>query len=213
MKTLIVVDVQNDFLPPKGSLAVPHGDEVIDPIIELINDPAQDWHRVVFTKDWHPKKHTSFAITHNQPEFSKYTYKSPRFGDLTTQEGTLWPVHCVQNTWGAQITNKLMKEVSKHHFKIVDKGFLRDREYYSAFHDIWKFHRTDLDDYLRKHHTTEVYIVGLALDFCVKCTAISAAELGYKTTILKDYTRAINTDDESMAKLEKELQENDVALV
>ncbi|CCC66745.1 hypothetical protein NCAS_0A01870 [Naumovozyma castellii] len=212
MKALLIIDVQNDFLPPNGSLAVPKGDEIVNPILSLIHDSQQDWHRVVMTRDWHPKNHISFAKRHGQEPYSSITYKSPRPGDSSTQEGTLWPVHCVQNTRGSQLADPLLKETYKNHYKIVDKGFLSDREYYSAFNDIWDFHKTELNDYLKKHHITQVYVVGLALDFCVKNTAISAAKLGYETIILKDYTRAINSDEESMEKLKKELEEHNIKL-
>ncbi|CCD24694.1 nicotinamidase NDAI_0D03800 [Naumovozyma dairenensis CBS 421] len=212
MKALLIIDVQNDFLPPNGTLAVPHGDEIVHPILELIHDEKQDWHRVVMTRDWHPKNHISFAKRHNQEPYSKITYKSPKPGDKTTQEGVLWPVHCIQNTRGSQLADPLLKETYKNHYKIVDKGFLSDREYYSAFHDIWNFHKTELHEYLQKHHITEVYIVGLALDYCVKETAISAAKLGYKTTILKDYTKPVNSDDESMMKLKEEFNSYNIKL-
>lgn len=211
MKALIIVDVQNDFLPPKGPMAVPGGDEIIEPIIELIHN-GEDWHRVVMTRDWHPKRHTSFARNHGQEPYTEFTYKSPRPGDDSTQVGTLWPVHCLQNTFGSQLADSLLRETYKNHYKIVDKGFLADREYYSAFCDIWNFHKTELHEYLQKHHITEVTIVGLALDICVKETAISAADLGYKTTVLKDYTRAFHDDDSTMAALKKEFAEHNITL-
>lgn len=212
VKALIVVDIQNDFLPG-GSLGVPHGDEIIQPVIKLIEDPEQNWHRVIMTKDWHPYDHISFAKTHKKPDFSTITYKSVIPDDNSTQEGTLWPVHCVQETHGSQLADPIAKEQEKLGCKIINKGYLSDREYYSAFSDIWNYHRTELNSYLDSHHVTDVYVVGLALDYCVKHTAISAAKRGYNAYILKDYTRAINSDAASMQKLEKELAENNVKLV
>lgn len=213
MKTLLVVDVQNDFLPPKGSLAVKGADKIVEPILNLIQDQSRDFHRVVFTRDWHPENHISFAKNHDLPEFSEYTYKSPRVGDDSTSVGTLWPVHCIQNTWGSQLADPLLNEASRHHNKVIDKGFLPDREYYSAFNDIFNHHHTELDVYLQKHHTTEVYICGLAMDYCVKDTAISAVELGYKVYIYEDLTRPIFDDEEHMTKMYEELKAHGIELI
>lgn len=213
VKALLVIDIQNDFLPPNGSLAVAHGDEIIEPVIKLMEDPKQEWHRVVLTRDWHPQDHISFAKTHGKPDFSKVTYQSPIPGDNSTQEGVLWPKHCVQGTHGSQLADALIEEQKKLDCRVVDKGYLHDREYYSAFNDIWEFHKTELNNYLKSHHITDVYVVGLAFDYCVKNTAISAAKLGYNTFILKDYTKAINTDQASMASLEEELKKHNVKVI
>ncbi|QLG71507.1 hypothetical protein HG535_0B05490 [Zygotorulaspora mrakii] len=212
-KALLVIDIQNDFLPPNGSLAVASGDEIVEPVIKLMNDPKQEWHRIVLTRDWHPPDHISFAKSHGKPEFSKIEYHSPIPGDSSVQEGVLWPVHCVQGTPGSQLAAPLIEEQKKLGCRVVDKGYLHDREYYSAFNDIWDYHRTELNNYLKSHHITDVYVVGLALDYCVKNTAISASKLGYKTYIIKDYTRAINTDSESERKLEAELKKYNVKLI
>lgn len=208
MKTLLVIDVQNDFITPDHSMYVPQGEEVVSPIVELMKDPQ--WHRVVVSRDWHPQNHISFAKNHGVEDYTETTYKSPRPGDDSTQPATLWPVHCVQNTRGAQLAPDILELVNSKHIKIVDKGYLSNCEYYSAFNDTWEWHKTELDEYLKKHHTTEVYVVGLALDFCVKNTAISAAKLGYDTTILKDYTKPIYTDADHQQQLEKDLKEHNV---
>lgn len=214
MRALIVIDVQNDFVSPKGSLYVKESEEIVNPILDLVRaEVEQDFHRIVLVRDWHTKLHTSFAKSHDLPDYSQYEYKSPKPGDKSTQIGTLWPVHCVQNTWGSQLANPLLKETYQRHLKIVDKGFLTNREYYSAFNDIWNFHKTELHDYLQKHHITEVLIVGVALDYCVKETAISAAKLGYKTAIVRSLTKPINSDTEHLANLEKELAEHNIKLV
>lgn len=210
---LLIIDVQNDFLPPKGSLGVPNGNLVIDPIIELMK--SDKWSCVGMTKDWHPASHTSFACNHGLPDFSAFTYKSPILGSNDTQDATLWPVHCVQETWGSEVPPHLLDafENLKVPHKIVNKGYLEDREYYSGFNDIWKDHRTELDSFLKENKVTEVYVVGLAFDYCVKNTAISSAELGYKTYILKNYTKAISADSNSMEKLADELSSKGVSLV
>lgn len=210
-KALIVVDVQLDFLPPDGSLAVAAGDEIVDRITELVKDPR--WCVVVATQDWHPADHISFAKNHGLPEFSSYQYVSP-VDRHETQQATLWPVHCVQGTPGAELAPALSESLQSlecdHH--TVKKGYISDREYYSAFNDIWNDHRTELDGLLRKHGVNDVFVVGLALDYCVKNTALSAAALGYRTTILQDYTRAIASDSKSMCNLKQELVQNDITL-
>ncbi|SCV04139.1 LAMI_0H13718g1_1 [Lachancea mirantina] len=210
-KALIVVDVQNDFLPPSGSLAVPQGDQVVSGIAHLMQDDR--WACVVVTQDWHPKTHTSFAVNHQQPDFSEFTYTSPT-DSSRTQRGMLWPVHCVQDTPGSELAPTIaatLEELATDHH-VVKKGYLADREYYSAFNDIWGLHKTELHSLLDRHGINDVFVVGLALDYCVKNTAISAAQLGYRTTILQDYTRGIANDSKSMASLKQELVQNDVAL-
>lgn len=213
MRALIVVDVQNDFLPG-GSLAVPGGDEIIKPVIELMEDPAQHWSQIVLTRDWHPYNHISFAKTHNLPDFSPITYASPIEGDKREIAGTVFPVHCVGDEYGSQLAPELQKEEKKleKKCKVINKGYLQDREDFSAFNDIWDYHKTELHDYLHCHEIDEVCVVGLALDYCVKSTAISAAKLGYKTTILEKYTRGFISDEQSMQKLKKELADNNVQL-
>lgn len=215
MKALLVIDVQNDFVPPDGSLAVGHGDEVVKPIIDLMEDKdgKYHWDKIVLTRDWHPANHTSFAKTHGLSDFSPFVYDSPVKGDDSKQDATLWPVHCVQNTKGSELVDALKEEVAKHNYTVVNKGYLADREYYSAFNDIWNDHVTELHKLLQDAGITEVFVVGLALDFCVKNTAISAAHLGYKTTILQQFTRAIAADDKSMASLKQELQREKVSLL
>ncbi|SCV00065.1 LANO_0F05028g1_1 [Lachancea nothofagi CBS 11611] len=210
-KALIVVDLQFDFLPPNGSLAVPTGDQIVSPIAELIKD--ERWSVVIATQDWHPKDHVSFAANHNLPDFSEFEYTSPA-KPYGTQKATLWPVHCVQGTQGAELAPEMATAFEKlecdHH--VVQKGFLADREYYSAFNDIWNDHHTQLDAMLQKHGINDVFVVGLALDYCVKSTAISAANLGYRTTILQNYTRPIASDHKAMCNLRQELIQNDVTL-
>ncbi|CAR29463.1 hypothetical protein ZYGR_0AD01450 [Zygosaccharomyces rouxii] len=211
MRALIVVDVQNDFLPG-GSLAVPHGDEIVKPVIDLIEDPTEKWDQVVMTRDWHPHNHISFAKSHNLADFSPITYVSPVEGDDRKIEGTLFPVHCVEGTRGSQLAPEMLEEQKKIGCLIVSKGYLQDREYFSAFNDIWDHHKTELNNYLHCHGIDEVYVVGLAFEYCVKSTAISASKLGYKTTILQKYSKGFLSDEKSMQELKQELAENNVQL-
>lgn len=211
-KALLIIDVQNDFLPPNGSLAVNRGGEIIKPIIKLMDD--EDWDSIVMTRDWHNADHTSFAVNHGLPEFAEFTYDSPVPNSNEKQDAMLWPVHCVQGTMGSHVADELQEILLKHpEIAVVNKGYLKDREYYSAFNDIWNDHKTELHDLLQNDKIEEVVVVGLALDYCVKSTAMSAAKLGYKTTILKDYCRAIDNKPEAMQKLYEELKRNNVKLV
>lgn len=210
MKALLVIDLQNDFV--SGSLAVPHGEEIIEPIIKLMEDPGQEWDAIVVTRDWHPLTHISFAKNHGLPDFSSYRYE---YGGHV-QDGTLWPVHCVQDTWGSELVGPLKAVVEAGEgtgkYRVVDKGYLEDREYYSAFSDIWGAHGTGLDAWLRARGVAEVCVAGLALDYCVKHTALSAARLGFRTTVLEPWTRPIHGDAAAMEALHSELAQHGVAV-
>ncbi|AAS53837.2 AFR466Cp [Eremothecium gossypii ATCC 10895] len=209
-KALIVVDVQNDFADARGALAVPGAHEIVQPLAELAQDPR--WAYVAMTRDWHPPDHVSFADTHGRPPFSPYMYHPPPGVRAPPQAGTLWPTHCVQGSWGAQLAPQLAACPVRSPHSVVDKGVWPDRECYSAFEDIWADRSSGLDGLLRSHGVKHVYVAGLALDYCVKSTAISAARLGYTTTILLDYTRAIAADAQSMARLSSDLAGHQVAL-
>ena len=166
-KALIVVDVQNDFCPG-GALPVPHGDEVIAPINALIDEFTDQGQVVVYTKDHHPAGHHSFKINH--------------------PDG-LWPPHCIQHTPGWEFHPGL---------KIVGPtfytAFLEAEESYSGFGGfIEPDHAAQsLEAYLKEHEVTEVAVVGLALDYCVRATAIDAHQAGFATTLHTSGTRAIN---------------------
>lgn len=195
---LLVIDIQNDFLPG-GSLAAPSGDTVIPDVISLLNTQNYKWDTVVFTQDWHPKDHTSFASNHADVEpFQKIAFQSPKKGDEGKGERmeTVWPNHCVQHTHGADIPEVLTEcykgiTVPK---TIIQKGKLQDRDYYSAFNDIWDDDYTELHDFLQENSIKKVFVVGIAYDFCVKYTCESASKLGYETYVIKPLTRAINLD-------------------
>lgn len=148
MRALIIVDVQNDFLPG-GALAVPHGDE----IIPVINRLQEECDVVIASKDWHPRNHCSF----NQ-----------------------WPLHCIQESWGAEFPKGLHTEKIE---KVFLKGELPDQESYSAF--------SKMEPYLKKRGVTELWIVGLALEICVKETAEEAQRKGWKAEIILEGCRAL----------------------
>ena len=176
MKALIVVDVQNDFLPG-GALAVTDGDQVIP----VANALMAKFDLVVATQDWHPADHASFASRH----------RGRRAGEVIDLNGlpqVLWPDHCVQGTAGAVFAPGLEAERFEAVFhKGVDAGI----DSYSGFFDNGRRQATGLGDYLRGKGVDDVTIVGLATDYCVKFTALDAVELGFATRVVLDGCRGV----------------------
>lgn len=185
---LVVVDLQNDFI--LGSLAVADADRIILPIRELVS--MHQWRLVVATRDWHPKNHTSFALQHGVEPYLSVTFVHPETHS-ESKVHTVWPDHCVQDTEGAKL--ELLFATAFHHLKsnhaLVSKGYLQDREYYLCFQDTWGVHHTEMEQLLKENDIEEVYFCGLAYDFCVFHSATDCAKLGYKTSVLKDCTRAV----------------------
>ena len=174
---LVVVDVQYDFLPG-GSLAVAGGDE----IVPLINTLARRFRNVVFTQDWHPADHVSFASQHSS--------KAP-FETIELPYGTqvLWPDHCVWNTHGAELSRDL--DVP-HGQLIIRKGYNRAIDSYSGFQEADRETLTGLAGYLGERDVGRLFVVGLATDFCVAWTALDGAAAGFDVTVIDDATRAID---------------------
>ena len=174
---LVVVDVQYDFLPG-GSLAVSGGDE----IVPLINTLAKKFTNVVFTQDWHPADHISFASQHQG--------KAP-FETIELPYGTqvLWPDHCMWNTRGAELSADLD---IPHGQLIIRKGYNRTIDSYSGFQEADRETLTGLAGYLNERDVDRLYVVGLATDFCVGWTAIDGAAAGFDVTVIEDATRAID---------------------
>jgi nicotinamidase/pyrazinamidase len=166
---LIVVDVQNDFADPAGSLYVAGGDQIVAPINDQIALARQGGALVVYTQDWHPE---------TTPHFAK--------------DGGIWPVHCVQDTWGAQLHPDL--EVAGD---AVRKG-TEGEDGYSGFTvrdpASGDTHGTMLEAMLRERSIARTVVVGLATDYCVKDTAIDSASKGFETTVLTDAIRAVNLE-------------------
>ena len=178
-KALILVDLQNDFMPG-GALAVEHADEVIP----VANRVQQHFKYVVATQDWHPEDHASFAANH------KHSFP----GEFIQQAGlsqVLWPVHCVQNTKGAEFVKGLKLD---HVIKVFRKGSDAQVDSYSGFFDNDHQKETGLADFLKKLQITEVYIMGVATDYCVKYTVLDACKLGFKTYLIEDGCRAVNVN-------------------
>lgn len=176
---LIVVDVQTDFLPG-GSLAVPDGDAVIAPINEL----AQRFRSVVLTQDWHPRGHVSFASSHPGKE---------PFGSTLLPYGrqVLWPDHCVQGSAGADLASTL---AAPHAQLVIRKGHHPAIDSYSAFMEADGRTGTGLTGYLKERGLRDVYVCGLATDFCVAFTALDARAAGFDVAVIEDACRAIDVD-------------------
>ncbi len=177
MKALIIVDVQYDFLPG-GSLEVPKGDE----IIPIINNIQKDYDLVVASQDWHPQKHLSFASQHE----NKLPFE---IIDLDGLEQVLWPDHCIQESYGSQISEDLQTNRVEAIFR---KGMDPKIDSYSAFYDNGKRKDTGLAGYLKARNIDEVHVCGLAADFCVFFTAMDAISEGFKTSIISKATKAID---------------------
>jgi nicotinamidase/pyrazinamidase len=194
---LVVVDVQYDFLPG-GSLAVSGGDE----IVPLINTLAKHFTNVVFTQDWHPADHISFASQHQG--------KAP-FETIELPYGTqvLWPNHCVWNTHGAALSADLD---IPHGQLIIRKGYNRLIDSYSGFQEADRETLTGLAGYLGERDVGRLYVVGLATDYCVGWTAIDGAAGGFDVTVIEDATRAIDNAG-SLAKAWADMAEAGVERV
>ena len=176
---LLVVDVQNDFMPG-GALAVPGGDE----IVPLVNRLAAGFANVILTQDWHPAGHISFASSH--PGRKPFETKKLRYGLQV-----LWPVHCVQGTEGAA----LHRDLSIPHAQLlIRKGCHRRVDSYSAFLEADRKTRTGLDGYLKSRGIQRVFCAGLATDFCVAWTALDARKFGFRAVVIEDACRAIDVE-------------------
>ncbi|KAI8955512.1 isochorismatase [Xylaria longipes] len=187
---LIVVDLQEDFCPPNGSLAVSNGRDVVEPINKLLELPFE---LKVATKDWHPRDHVSFAANHpgKEPFVDSVTIVNP---DNVTESysSRLWPVHCVQGTTGAELLPEL--DVGRLD-KIIEKGTDPRVEMYSPFYDPFTSPRVSdsgLVTLLRDHAVTDVYVVGLAGDYCVKSCAEDAAREGFRTYLIEEGTKPVD---------------------
>ena len=179
MNALIIVDLQNDFLPG-GALAVPHGDEVIP----VANKLQRRFNLLLATQDWHPPNHGSFATNHPG--------KKP--GDRIMLDGIeqiLWPVHCVQNTHGADFAPSFDTSRIAH---VFHKGIDPLIDSYSTFFDNAHRRRTGLGEYLKERSINDIYLLGLALDYCVKDSALDARQLGFKTHVIVDGCRGIELE-------------------
>jgi nicotinamidase/pyrazinamidase len=175
---LLVVDMQNDFLPG-GALAVAGGDA----IVPIVNRLAERFAHVALTQDWHVAGHSSFASSH--PGKSAFETITLAYGPQV-----LWPDHCVQGTPGAQFSASLS---IAHAELIVRKGYRRAIDSYSAFCEADGVTPTGLAGYLRERAMTRVFLAGLATDFCVAYSAVDARRFGFEAIVVEDACRAIDT--------------------
>ncbi len=177
MKTLIIVDVQNDFVEG-GALAVSGGRS----IVPIINELQPQFELIIATQDWHPADHGSFAANH----------PGRAIGELAELNGLpqiMWPVHCVQNTPGADFVAELDRSGWA---AVIQKGTDSTVDSYSGFFDNGHRRATGLHDLLKEKGATHLHIVGLATDYCVKFTALDAVQQGWKATLLTSACRGVN---------------------
>lgn len=192
MRALILVDIQNDFVPG-GSLAVPAGDQ----IIPIVNRVQPLFETIVATQDWHPAEHASFSANH----------PNNKIGDVVDVDGIkhiLWPLHCVQHTKGADFVPTLHQG---NWAGVVQKGTDPQIDSYSGFFDNGHRKQTNLESILHGRKITHVYICGLATDYCVKFTALDALKLGFKTTLIVDACKGVDVHkgdvDRAIAEMRK----------
>jgi nicotinamidase/pyrazinamidase len=191
MNALILVDLQNDFLPG-GALAVPHGDQVV----AMANQLQGKFDLVVATQDWHPPDHLSFAAQH----------EGKSVGDVIELDGlpqVLWPVHCVQGTWGSEFSSELNTSAIA---EVFPKGTDRRRDSYSGFYDNGGVYPTGLGRYLHQAGVDTVYVMGLATDYCVRATAMDAARLGFQTHLIEDACRGVELQPGDCARAIAEME-------
>jgi len=178
---LIVVDMQNDFADPHGSLAVNGALDLIPLVNYQIGEASKAGSRIVYTRDWHP------PVT---PHFAK--------------DGGLWPTHCVADTWGAEYHPDLFQPDENDHEVYKGEGQL---DGFSGFE------ATDLGGYLNRQNVKKVVVIGLAMDYCVKATALSALDLGFDTTIIDRCVLSVNLEPEDGNKAVFEMRQKGVKFV
>ena len=183
---LIIVDVQNDFCEG-GKLSVPNANK----IIPIINEVQKKFKTVILTQDWHPKKHKSFASQHNKEPFSEINMYYGR--------QTLWPDHCIQGTKGAEFHKCLDTKKSNI---IIRKGFRENIDSYSAFFENDRETNTGLDGFLKDLKIKNIFLCGLAFDYCVFYTALDAKKLGFTPTIISKCCQSIDNNESKKKAIE-----------
>jgi nicotinamidase/pyrazinamidase len=177
MTALILVDLQNDFMPG-GALAVKDGNKIL-PAIRALQDCTFDYK--VATKDWHPANHKSFAANHGLPVGSHIK--------LNGIDQILWPTHCVQNSRGSEFTSGWEPLLVN---EIVYKGTDKEIDSYSSFYDNGHIKSTGLLDILKVKGINEIFLAGLATDYCIKYSALDALKHGFKVNVIIDACQGVN---------------------
>jgi nicotinamidase/pyrazinamidase len=185
---LIIIDVQNDFCAG-GALEVPDGDSVVP----IINSLAGIFEHRLATQDWHPSAHQSFASSHS----GKFPFETI---PVVYGNQVLWPDHCVQETHGAEFHSELKVDDLQ---LIIRKGFRRDIDSYSAFYENDKTTPTGLTGYLKNRGLQNIYLAGLATDFCVAYSALDARKEGFNVFVIEDACRAIDLDHSLAIAIQK----------
>lgn len=206
MKILLLVDIQNDFCPG-GALAVPDGDGVVKVANALMQ--SGDFDCVIATKDYHPSNHVSFVDNHSGGQLFEVR-------DVDGIAQVLWPRHCEQGTQGAEFHPHLDAARITH---VVEKGTQPQIDSYSGFFDNARQNETRLKSLLNEithgaaSSSVELVVCGLALDYCVKATALDAAEFGFDTSVVIDACRAVNINEGDDLKALQELTRANVTIV
>jgi len=192
MKALLLVDIQNDFLL-EGALAIKNGETILAAINQIIHYPFD---LILATKDWHPAEHGSFASNHEGKKVGDHV-------NLGGLDQILWPAHCVQGSWGSEFspgweTTSVDKVIYKGTDPIIDS--------YSAFYDNGHRKSTGLENYLRDKGIKEIFIAGLATDYCVKYSTLDALQLGFRTYVIVDLCKGVNILPEDSEKALEEMR-------
>lgn len=191
MNALYIIDIQNDFCPG-GALAVHEGDQ----IIPLVNQLQNKFDLVIMSQDWHPADHGSFAANHSGAAPGEVI-------DLHGLDQILWPVHCVQGSFGAEFTAGLNTNQVAAIFR---KGTDPTIDSYSGFFDNGQRMATGAFGYLKELGVTDLYLVGLATDYCVKFTALDGKTLGFNTHVIVDACRGVNLQSGDVDKALDEMR-------
>ncbi len=191
MRALLLIDLQYDFCPG-GALAVANGHETIP----VANRLMPKFSKIIATQDWHPKEHGSFAVN-NQ---GKQPYE---LGELAGLPQVMWPAHCVQGTRGAELHDRLDRNLITEVFR---KGTDPAIDSYSGFYDNGHRKSTGLGDWLKAHDIDELHILGLATDYCVKFTALDALTLGFKVNVVAEGCRGVNINADDSEKAIAEMR-------
>ena len=198
MRALILVDLQYDFMPG-GALAVPEGDLVVP----VANKLQNSFEFVVASQDWHPPGHRSFAANNPGCAVGEVI-------DLAGLGQVMWPVHCVQESRGAQLVESLDHGRIRRVFR---KGTDPEIDSYSAFFDNGHRQSTGLADYLKSNGIDEVFLAGLATDYCVKFSALDAIQAGFATTIIEDGCRGVELETGDVGRALEEMRRAGVRIL
>jgi nicotinamidase/pyrazinamidase len=200
---IIIIDMQNDFIIG-GSLAVRGGDEIVDGINHCTKEFSDKNATIIFTQDWHPRAHASFASSH--PEKKPYD----EISGVAGVGPVLWPDHCIAGTHGASFHKRLKVDLAQ---LILRKGYHLSIDSYSAFMENDKKTSTGLAGFLKEHGITKVFLCGLAFDYCVYYSALDAISSGFKAFLFEDLSRPVDSPPGRSAQARKDLLQKGCTLI